>query len=346
MDRVLVTGACGTVGALIVNRYLEKGHTVCAYDHSENGLFQLRQQTNAKHRGKLKLFVGCVRDLDRLVKATQGVDVVFHCAALKHVFIGEYNPFECVHTNVLGTQNVVDACLTNSVGKLIFTSSDKAVNPTNFMGASKRFAEIVCQSLPPVDTKTLFSIVRFGNVLGSSGSVVPLFKKQIKNGGPITLTHLEITRYFMTITEACQLVIQAGSISNGGDIFVLDMGKPVKILELAKRMVTLSGLRPILDSKERLGVDEVAISVTGLRPGEKLFEELTYNSNLTRTIHPQINTSVEMPVNRDRFQALLDNANDAIRNNDYQELYKIISSVTEGVSSLKGSGDLLIKRQD
>ena len=195
-----------------------------------------------------------------------------------------------------------------------------------------------------MSSKTSFSIVRFGNVLGSSGSVVPLFKKQIESGGPLTLTHLEITRYFMTIAEASQLVIQAGAIGKGGDIFVLDMGKPVKILELAKRMVALSGLKPILDSKESLENDEIAIIITGLRPGEKLFEELAYDSNLKGTIHPQINTTEEVPMSHKELEALLVSVGDAIRDNEYRKLYKIVSSVAEGVVDLEHSCDVFIER--
>jgi FlaA1/EpsC-like NDP-sugar epimerase len=188
--------------------------------------------------------------------------------------------------------------------------------------------------------------VRFGNVLGSSGSVVPLFKKQIESGGPVTLTHLEITRYFMTITEASQLVIQAGAIGKGGDIFVLDMGKPVKILELAKRMVALSGLKPILGGQEKLENDEISIIITGLRPGEKLFEELAYDSNLTGTIHPQINTTEEVPMNHKTLEALLVSLGDAIRDNEYRKLYKIVSSVAKGVVDLERSCDVFIDRHD
>jgi len=213
------------------------------------------------------------------------------------------------------------------------------------MGASKRFAEIVCQSLPTKKAETHFSIVRFGNVLGSSGSVVPLFKKQIETGGPITLTHPEMTRYFMTISEASQLVIQAGSIGNDGDIFVLDMGKPVKILDLAKRMVALSGMRPILNGKKSLEDDEIAITVNGLRPGEKLFEELTYSSNLKGTVHPQIKTTEETPMSRKTLQALLLVASGAIKENDHKKLYEMISSVVEGVVGLEGSCDVFIERE-
>ena len=184
--------------------------------------------------------------------------------------------------------------------------------------------------------------MRFGNVLGSSGSVVPLFKKQIEDGGPITLTHLDVTRYFMTIPEAAQLVIQAGSISKGGDVFVLDMGEPVKIIDLAKRMAVLSGLQPILNSQTKSQQGEVAITVTGLRPGEKLFEELSYDKNLTGTIHPRINTNAETPMKKEKLQGVLTIARDAIRAGDYQRLYQVIAEITDGVADVARSSDAFI----
>ena len=188
--------------------------------------------------------------------------------------------------------------------------------------------------------------MRFGNVLGSSGSVVPLFKKQIEKGGPITLTHLDVTRYFMTIPEAAQLVIQAGSIAKGGDVFVLDMGKPIKILDLAKRMVILSGLRPILNNDKTLKEDEIAIKVSGLRPGEKLFEELAYSTNLTGTIHPRINTTRETPMKLEQLQTLLATASDAIRDGNYKKINQIIAEVTGRTFDISGSTDIFVQRSD
>ena len=239
---------------------------------------------------------------------------------------------------------MAELAINSKVKYFILVSTDKAVNPTNFMGASKRLAEIICQTLPTKKTNTCFSIVRFGNVLGSSGSVVPLFKKQIEAGGPITLTHLDVTRYFMTIPEAAQLVIQAGSIAKGGDVFVLDMGKPIKIVDLAKRMVTLSGLRPILNGGEGLKDDEIAITVSGLRPGEKLFEELAYSANLRGTNHPRIMTTAETPMKHEDLQALLSIVREAVRNGDHQKLYQMIAKVTNGVSNIAESNDVFIGR--
>jgi len=237
---------------------------------------------------------------------------------------------------------MAELAIAAKVKNFILVSTDKAVNPTNFMGASKRLAEIICQNLSAQNMKTCFSIVRFGNVLGSSGSVVPLFKNQIKKGGPITLTHHEMTRYFMTIAEAAQLVIQSGSISKGGEVFVLDMGKPIKIVDLAKRMITLSGLRPVLDVGKKLKDYEIAITISGLRPGEKLFEELSYSSKLIGTLHSRINTAIETPIKHNELLSLLTNARDAIRDGDHKKLYQVIAKVCNNVSDIDESTDVFI----
>ena len=258
----------------------------------------------------------------------------------------EQNVMQCIANNVFGTLNMAELAIAAKVKHFILVSTDKAVNPTNFMGASKRLAEIICQTLSSQNTYTCFSIVRFGNVLGSSGSVVPLFKKQIKKGGPITLTHLDVTRYFMTIPEAAQLVIQSGSISKGNDVFVLDMGKPIKIVDLAKRMATLSGLRPVLSASEKLKDDEIAITVSCLRPGEKLFEELAYSQNLLKTIHPRINTTAETPIKPDELYALLTTIRESIHDGEHQKLYEAIAKVANGVSDVARSCDIFIGQRD
>ena len=198
------------------------------------------------------------------------------------------------------------------------------------MGASKRLAEIICQTVPLTKPGTCFAIVRFGNVLGSSGSVVPLFKKQIERGGPITLTHPDISRYFMTITEAAQLVIQAGSIAKGGEIFVLDMGKPIKIIDLVEKMVALSGLKLISDSSECLKSNEIGLTISGLRPGEKLFEELSYNEGLVKTIHQRINTTTEKLMLDEELEYLLNSIETCLDAGNHQKLFKIIASVSGG----------------
>lgn len=349
---ILVTGAGGSIGSELCRQIiLWKPERLILLDISEYSIYELSkelsQHPNTKELELIPL-IGSVQDRQFIKKVFEhfAIDTTYHAAAYKHVPLMEQNVMQCFTNNVFGTLNVVELAISSNVQNFVLISTDKAVNPTNFMGASKRFAEIICQSLPTKGTETCFSIVRFGNVLGSSGSVVPLFKKQIENGGPITLTHREITRYFMTIAEASQLVIQAGSIGKGGDIFVLDMGKPVKILELAKRMVALSGLRPILNGKKRLEDDEVAINIIGLRPGEKLFEELAYSSNLRGTVHPKINTTEEMPMSRKSLKTLLLAAGDAIRDNDHQKLYEVISTVAERVVDPQSSCDLFIERQD
>lgn len=349
---ILVTGAGGSIGSELCRQIIHwKPEKLILLDISEYSIYKLLKELNQHPNSKsceLVPSIGSVQDRQFIKKVFDrfSINTTYHAAAYKHVPLMEQNVMQCFANNVFGTLNVVELAIASNVENFVLISTDKAVNPTNFMGASKRFAEIVCQSLPTKKTETCFSTVRFGNVLGSSGSVVPLFKKQIETGGPITLTHLEITRYFMTISEASQLVIQAGSIGKGGDIFVLDMGKPVKILELAKRMVALSGLRPILDGQKRLEDDEIAITVTGLRPGEKLFEELSYSSNLRGTEHPQINTTEEIPMSRRALQALLQVAGNAIRDNDHQRLYKTIATVAEGVVDLDGSCDVFIERRD
>ena len=347
---VLVTGAGGSIGGELCRQIiLWKPRKLILLDVSEFAIYTLVEdlkQHQSSHEIDLIPVIGSVQDrqfvkmiFDRFI-----VDTTYHAAAYKHVPLMEQNVMQCIANNALGTFNLAELAIAAKVKNFILISTDKAVNPTNFMGASKRLAEIICQTLSMEKADTCFSIVRFGNVLGSSGSVVPLFKKQIEKGGPITLTHLDVTRYFMTITEAAQLVIQAGSIAKGGDIFVLDMGKPIKIVDLARRMVVLSGLRPIFNDRGILKDDEIAITVSGLRPGEKLFEELTYSTNLHKTIHPRINTTAETPMKRNELQALLTTAYDAIRDGDHQKLYRIIASVTAGVTDISGSSDVFIDR--
>ena len=345
---VLVTGAGGSIGSELCRQIIQcKPKKLILLDVSEFAVYtlleELKQHPTINGFDLIPL-IGSVQDRQFLKKIFDhfAPETVYHAAAYKHVPLMEQNVMQCIANNVFGTLNMAELAIAAKVKHFILVSTDKAVNPTNYMGASKRLAEIICQTLQPDNKKTCFSIVRFGNVLGSSGSVVPLFKKQIERGGPITLTHLDVTRYFMTIPEAAQLVIQAGSISEGGDVFVLDMGKPVKIIDLAKRMAVLSGLQPILNSETKLQQGEVAITVTGLRPGEKLFEELSYGKNLTGTTHPRINTTAETPLEKEKLNAILANARDAIRDGDHHSLYQVIAKVTDGVSSVAGSSDAFI----
>ena len=349
---VLVTGAGGSIGSELCRQIiLWKPKKLILLDVSEFAtytLFEELKQQPPNYGVDLIPLIGSVQDSQFVKKIFDrfSVDTVYHAAAYKHVPLMEQNVMQCIANNVFGTFKLAEHAIDANVKHFILVSTDKAVNPTNFMGASKRLAEIICQTMSTRGSETCFSIVRFGNVLGSSGSVVPLFKKQIEKGGPITLTHLEVTRYFMTIPEAAQLVIQAGSIAEGGDVFVLDMGKPIKIMDLAKRMVTLSGLRPVLNGGQMLKDDEIAITVSGLRPGEKLFEELAYSANLKETIHPRIKTTAETPMKRGKLQALLTTAHDAIRDGNHQKLFQIITKVTDGVSVLAASSDVFIKQSN
>ncbi len=280
---VLITGAAGSIGSGLVMqiaRYQPK--LIVALDQSESPLYELEiELRKSMPEIKLEVVIGDIRRLERVKNVFRHFepDVVFHAAAYKHVPLMELNPTEAVLTNVLGTKNLVDLSIAHEVDTFVMISTDKAVNPTSVMGSSKRVAEIYAQTCN-TRGKTSFITTRFGNVLGSNGSVIPLFKKQIEAGGPVTVTDPEITRYFMTIPEACQLVLEAGAMGEGGEIFVFDMGQSVKIIDLAKQMINLSGLELNKD---------IEIKITGLRPGEKLYEELLNDEeNTLPTHHPQI----------------------------------------------------------
>ncbi|MFT5750401.1 MAG: FlaA1/EpsC-like NDP-sugar epimerase, partial [Ancylomarina sp.] len=278
---ILVSGAAGSIGSEIVRQLLRFpiGKLVLL-DQAESALYDLQQEIVSKYdKASFGLVVGDISNQERMRKVFEQYkpQIVFNAAAYKHVPLMEDNPYEAINVNVRGTRNLADLAVEFDVEKFVMISTDKAVNPTNVMGASKRMCEIYIQALSQRgDIKTAFITTRFGNVLGSNGSVVPLFKKQIEQGGPVKVTHPDITRYFMTIPEACQLVLEAGCMGRGGEIFVFDMGKPIKILDLAKKMVQLAGLK--------LNVD-INITFTGLRPGEKLYEELLARSEDTLPTH-------------------------------------------------------------
>ena len=294
---VLVSGAGGSIGSELCRQILRaQPQKLLLLDHSEFNLYAIESELNTAIQAtgsdpseKIIPILGSVKDVGRLeeIFSRWKIDTVYHAAAYKHVPLVECNPLEGLQNNVIGTFNLATISQSHGVSNFVLISTDKAVRPTNVMGASKRFAELILQALADVnkDDGTCFSMVRFGNVLDSSGSVVPLFREQIKVGGPITLTHAEVTRYFMTIPEAAQLVIQAGAMAHGGEVFVLDMGEPVKIFDLARRMVQLSGLS-VRDEQNPHG--DVEIVVTGLRPGEKLYEELLIGENPISTSHPRI----------------------------------------------------------
>lgn len=282
--KVLVTGAGGSIGSEIcaqISRYSPE--QIIFYEMTELFLYELEIKIHEKFpEVRFISVIGDVRNQAQLDTVFEKFrpDIVFHAAAYKHVPMMEKNPCEAIKTNIIGTKNVAEVAAKFKVDRFVMISTDKAVNPTNVMGASKRIAEMVCQHVQSKTQDTKFLTVRFGNVLGSSGSVIPLFKKQIENGGPVTVTHYDITRYFMSIAEAAQLVLQASAIGRGGEIFVLEMGEPFKIRNLAKQMITLAGLK----------VDEdIEIKYTGLRPGEKLYEELLADQETTLpTAHPKV----------------------------------------------------------
>jgi FlaA1/EpsC-like NDP-sugar epimerase len=270
------------------------------------------------------------------------VQTVYHAAAYKHVPLVEHNPIEGLRNNAVGTRRMAEAALAAGVEAFVLISTDKAVRPTNVMGASKRLSELILQALARKGGQgktTRFCMVRFGNVLGSSGSVVPLFRKQIAAGGPITLTHADITRYFMTIPEAAQLVIQAGSMGQGGEVYVLDMGKPVKIVDLARRMVHLSGLE-LLDEARPDG--DIAIEVVGLRPGEKLYEELLIGDNVEGTSHPLIMRAYEHEVPWAVLTERLASLDEACQAFDYEKVLALLGVlVQEYAPARHGDGELL-----
>ena len=281
--RILITGAAGSIGSEIVRQLLKfETGLIIMCDQSETGLHNLALEIEEKYpKANFHAFIGDVRDEHRMQFLFDlfKPHYVYHAAAYKHVPMMEDNPAEAIKTNVLGTKTIADMSIKHKVQKFVMISTDKAVNPTNIMGASKRIAEMYVQSLNNRDN-TRFITTRFGNVLGSNGSVIPRFKQQIEKGGPVTVTHPDITRYFMTIPEACRLVLEAGSMGKGGEIFVFDMGESVKIVDLAKKMIRLAGLVP---------EDDIKIAYSGLRPGEKLYEELLNdNENTLPTHHQQI----------------------------------------------------------
>ena len=287
---VLVTGAGGSIGSEICRQIMKFcPRRLVLVDRAENALFEIDRELRERWIGAdVRACVADVCDAVRVGRVFEGErpEVVFHCAAHKHVPMMELNPGEAVKNNVLGTKVIADAAAESECAAFVMVSTDKAVNPTSVMGATKRCAELYVQSLNR-RCATRFVAVRFGNVIGSSGSVVPIFRKQIEAGGPVTVTHPEMKRYFMTIPEASQLVMQAGAIGQGGEIFVLDMGEPIRILDLAREMIARSGLKP---------GEDVEIRFTGVRPGEKLYEELAGDNERTRpTAHPKIRVW-ELPV--------------------------------------------------
>ncbi|OEC59557.1 nucleoside-diphosphate sugar epimerase/dehydratase [Pseudomonas sp. ENNP23] len=347
---VMVTGAGGSIGSELCRQILMSGATtLILFEHSEFNLYSIQSELEGsirRHSLSVRLvgILGSIRNSSRLldVMCTWKVKTVYHAAAYKHVPIVEHNVAEGVLNNVLGSLNTAQAAIQSGVEHFVLISTDKAVRPTNVMGSTKRLSEMVLQALSceaaPVllnqgarsnQNKTRFTMVRFGNVLGSSGSVIPLFREQIKRGGPVTVTHPNITRYFMTIPEAAQLVIQAGSMGRGGDVFVLDMGQPVKIAELAEKMIRLSGLS-VRNEDDPSG--DIAIEFTGLRPGEKLYEELLIGENVSTTDHPMIMRANEEHLPWGELKTVIERLLDAVERDDYRMVRQILRETVNGYS--------------
>jgi FlaA1/EpsC-like NDP-sugar epimerase len=339
---VLVTGAGGSIGSELCRQIVRLEPTrLILLDVSEYALYAIHHELEAEVKGMeldLVPVLASVRDVDhvRRVLAQCTPDTIYHAAAYKHVPLVEHNPAEGIRNNTFGTLNMALLAREFNVPDFVLISTDKAVRPTNVMGASKRLAEMVLQALAAEGGATCFSMVRFGNVLGSSGSVVPLFRRQIAAGGPITITHPEITRYFMTIPEAAQLVIQASSMATGGEVFLLDMGEPVKVIDLARRMVELSGMT-VRDSTNPEG--DIELAVTGLRPGEKLYEELLIGDNPMPTLHPRVMKGHESFPDWNVLQAQLAAVHQRLDTADLHGLRKAIELVVPGYvpSGVQGS---------
>jgi FlaA1/EpsC-like NDP-sugar epimerase len=347
---VMVTGAGGSIGSELSRQIIRLGpKRLILFEMSELALYNIERELRTfvdiqRLEVELVGLIGNSHHKFRLrdIMQAYGVQTVYHAAAYKHVPIVEQNVIEGVHNNVIATWHAAEAAHESEVETFVLVSTDKAVNPTNVMGATKRFAEIVLQALHRRGSKTRFCMVRFGNVLASSGSVVPLFNEQIKAGGPVTVTHPEVIRYFMTIPEAAQLVIQAGSMAEGGDVFVLDMGKPVRICDLARRMINLMGLT-VRDEQHPEG--DIEISFTGLRPAEKLFEELLIGNNVTGTEHPMILRAMEHSLSWDRVQALLEEILVAMSRFDCHRALELLRDVVVEYKPSPEPHDLVWARQ-
>lgn len=346
---VLVTGAGGSIGSELCRQIIKLApQRLLILDQSEFALYSIEQELNEiKQEAHLDIpvipFLNSILDQEKCERIFQAfaVDTIYHAAAYKHVPLVEHNPIKGIRNNAFGTLSLAQAAIESGVSCFVLISTDKAVRPTNVMGATKRLSELVLQALSRTQRKTRFCMVRFGNVLGSSGSVVPLFRKQIMAGGPITLTHPEITRYFMTIPEAAQLVLQAGAMGEGGDVFVLDMGEPVRIHDLATRMIHLSGLEVKAEGIE----DGIEIQHVGLRPGEKLFEELLIGSDVEGTRHPLIMRAQEKEIPWLVLKELLLALDKACMAFDYDAVRAMLLQIVEEYSPQCGIEDHVWKEK-
>lgn len=347
---VMVTGAGGSIGSELCKQILEyKPVTIVLFDISEFAIYQVERQlrmiSNTENLNvEIVPLLGSVQNGKRLFSIMKSfkVNTVYHAAAYKHVPLVEFNVVEGIKNNIFGTYNSARAALDAKVESFVLISTDKAVRPTNIMGATKRVAELCLQAISDSQTgnqeKTTFSMVRFGNVLGSSGSVIPLFKKQIKAGGPVTVTHKDIIRYFMTIPEAAQLVIQAGAMAKGGDVFVLDMGEPVSITALAENLIQLSGLDVRNDNNP---YGDIAIEYSGLRPGEKLYEELLIGTNVKETAHARIMTASEVKLTFEELSKLLDSLSVACDDTDLETIRELLLEAPTGFQPVDGIEDIV-----
>jgi len=331
---VLVSGAGGSIGSEICRQLVKSNPSIIVlYEMSEFGLYTIEKELNhlleeSGHCVSIYPILGSILDEKRINRVIRhfSINTIYHAAAYKHVPMVEHNVLEGIRNNSFGTMVIAQAALEHNVEHFVMVSTDKAVRPTNTMGATKRLAELIIQEISAQNAHTVFSIVRFGNVLGSSGSVVPLFRSQIEKGGPVTVTHPEITRFFMTIPEAASLVIQAGAMAEGGEVFVLDMGKPVKITELAVRMIRLMGLE--IRSEEN--PDGVEVIYTGLRPGEKLFEELLIGGDVVGTAHPKIMRAQEEGLSAAKLDKVISSLSQAIDKGDSVHARELLGEVVSG----------------
>jgi FlaA1/EpsC-like NDP-sugar epimerase len=347
---VMVTGGGGSIGSEISRQVLQNDpRLLIIFDANEFSLYSIKQELlEKKSEVEIKSVLGNVRDQNRVRQVCEafGVETIYHAAAYKHVPLVEENPFEAVSNNIFGTLNCVLAAIKCKVETFVLISTDKAVRPTNTMGATKRFAELILQSLSAeneTQENTKITMVRFGNVLGSAGSAVPLFQKQISEGGPLTVTDPEIIRYFMSIPEAAELVIQAGAMGLGGEVFVLDMGEPVRILELAERLIRLSGMEP--QSEENPDGD-IEIIFTGLRPGEKLYEELLIGDNVGPTEHQQIYRANEEFISWKELDKYLNLLKEAESSSDHTQLRNIFKQTVSGYKPEEDIVDVIYLEQN
>jgi len=339
---VMVTGAGGSIGSELCRQILNLGaNKLILFEQSELALYNIDKELN-KHKGVVYPILGSVTDQTRLERVCQkfSVETIYHAAAYKHVPMVEFNSTEGVTNNIFGTLNCAQAAINSKVKTFVLISTDKAVRPTNTMGATKRSAELVLQALAKHQNSTRFSMVRFGNVLDSSGSVIPLFRQQIQQGGPVTVTDKAIIRYFMTIPEAVELVIQAGAMAHGGEVFVLDMGEPIKIFDLAVKMIHLSGLS-VKDKENPDG--DIEIRITGLRPGEKLFEELLIGDNVNKTKHPMIMMAQEDRLSWQQLNKVLEQMQTALDACDQSQLRELLVNIVPGFKPQCGIEDILYR---